>query len=206
MTLVFFSFTFSALGCGGGFDLQGARTGSGFDVNAEGWTITGDAQAAHVKPDYNGTGGNPGGLISAVDDVTGGTWYFQAPSKYMGDASSTYGKSLRFDLKTTDVSNPFDNFDVILSGAGKVLVFNTANNAAVGKWTSYKVKLDETAGWGVINAVGDSYPSDWSTLPKPSAADFKAVLGNVTQLLIRGEFNDGPDTGFLDNVRFGTPN
>jgi len=184
-------------------DPQGARSASGFEGDAEGWTITGDAQADHVKPDYSGTGGNPDGLISAVDDVTGGTWYFQAPDKYLGDASAAYGNFLKFDLKTTDVSSPFDNFDVILSGAGKVLAFNTPNNPVVGSWTSYKIQLSETAGWAVIGAVGDTYPDDFATLPKPSQADFKAVLGNITQLLIRGEFNSGPDTGYLDNVRFG---
>jgi len=29
------------------------------------------------------------------------------------------------------------------------------------------------------------------------------VLGDVTLFRIRGEFNTGPDTGYLDNVKFG---
>jgi len=196
-----------AAACGGtakdGFDLKGARAGSGFAGDAEGWTITGDAQADRVEADYDGTGGNPDGLISAVDDVTGGIWYFQAPAKYLGDASAAYGRFLTFDLKTTYVYDPFDSFDVILAGAGKVLVFNTPINPATDRWTSSKVPLKEASGWAVIGAVGDSYPADFSTLPAPSEADVRAVLGDVDQLLIRGEFNTGPDTGFLDNVRFG---
>jgi hypothetical protein len=49
------------------------------------------------RADYDGSGGNPNGLIRATDDATGGVWYFQAPSKYLGDASATYGKVLALD-------------------------------------------------------------------------------------------------------------
>lgn len=32
---------------------------------------------------------------------------------------------------------------------------------------------------------------------------FKTVVGNVTGILIRGEFQTGGDTGYLDNVHLG---
>jgi hypothetical protein len=166
---------------------------SGFDVDAEGWTISGDAQASSVVPDYNGSGGNPGGLISAVDDVTGGTWYFRAPPKYHGDNLDTYGKVLRYDLKVTPISSPFNNFDVILEGGGLTIWYQTTSDPGT-TWTSYVVPLTE-GGWS----------SGPLAAPVPvSTADFRTVLGSMTELFIRGEFNSGPDTGSLDNVRFGS--
>jgi len=196
-----------------GFDPQGARAGSGFESSAEDWTIIGDAQTSSAKPDYYGTGGNPDGLISAVDDVTGGVWFFQAPAKYLGDASSTYGHSIKFDLKTTDVSNLFDDFDVVLAGSGITLGYYFANprDPGTNTWTSYKVQLGETAGWVKIpdydettfDANFDTSTLSFTGLTAPTQAEFQSVLSNLTQFLIRGEFNSGSDTGYLDNVRFG---
>ncbi len=176
---------------------------SGFDDSDDGWTVVGDAQTQTSKPDYNGMGGNPDGLISAKDDVTGGTWYFQAPAKYLGDQSPAYGGNLEFDLKTTDVSNPFDDYDVVLVGAGKVLAYDTPMNPTTASWTSYRIGLTETSGWKEIASETTAWSSDFASLPAPSAEDFKAVLADVTRLRIRGEFNDGADTGFLDNVKLG---
>jgi len=177
--------------------------GSGFDNNDDGWTVVGDAQTQTSKPDYNGMGGNPDGLISAKDDVAGGTWYFQAPAKYLGDQSQGYGKYLEFDLKTTDVSNPFDDYDVVLVGAGKVLALDTAMNPTTTSWTSYRIALTETSGWKKIATESTPWSTDFASLPAPSQEEFKAILADVTRLRIRGEFNTGPDTGFLDNVAFG---
>jgi hypothetical protein len=181
----------------------GMHGSSGFETSADGWTITGDAQTSHVEPDYSGQGGNPDGLISAVDDVTGGIWYFQAPAQYLGDASATYGRYLDFDLKTNAISSPFDSFDVVLVGAEMTLGFDTPMNPVVDAWTSFRVRLDEAAGWRVTDAVSESAFAAFGTLRAPTASQMKAVLGNLTQVLIRGEFQTGADTGYLDNVRFG---
>src|SRR5688572_8582639 len=94
---------------------------SGFDADDDGWTIVGDAK--ETKPVYSPTGGNPAGLISAKDDAVGGVWYYHAPAKFLGDQSQAHGKTLSFDLKTTNVSKPFDDVDVKLEGAGLKLVF-----------------------------------------------------------------------------------
>ncbi len=47
---------------------------STFDVDAEGWTVTGDAVSP--IPNYISSGGNPGGYISATDNESGGIWYW----------------------------------------------------------------------------------------------------------------------------------
>ena len=181
-----------------------AKQQSGFDSDDEGWTIVGDAQSSQVKPDFNGTGGNPGGLISADDDVAGGTWYFQAPPRYLGDNHDIVGKTLRFDVKVTPIDSPFGNYDVVIGGGGVNLAYNTSPDPGT-DWTTYTVPLS-AAGWKVIgddldpDEVDDA---DFAALPDATDADFAAVLGDVTTLRIRGEFNDGPDTGSLDNVRWG---
>jgi hypothetical protein len=188
-------------------DPRGAQAASGFEASAEGWTISGDAQASSTVPDYNGTGGNPDGLIGAEDDVTGGTWYFMAPSKYLGNDSAVYGKFLEYDLKTNDVSSPFDNYDVMIFGSSNnVLVYHLPVYPVANQWIPEKIRLDTTdAGWAIVDTLTD-YPTDFSTLAKPTQAEYRAVLSHVTKMALRGEFNVGPDHGSLDNVRFGATN
>jgi hypothetical protein len=79
---------------------------STFDADDEGWTIAGDAQAGSIAPNFNADGGNPGGFISADDDVAGGVWYFQAPERFGGDASAAYGGTPEFDMLITEASSP----------------------------------------------------------------------------------------------------
>lgn len=184
-----------SLGCGGGGSTLQGKANSGFVADADGWMIVGDAQSTSVKPDFSGTGGNPDGLISAKDDVTGGVWFFVAPSKYLGDNSSIAGKALKFDLKVDKVpTNPFPDIDVKLIGGGVTLVFDTPNNPTE-QWTSYTVPLT-AAGWKVGKLSGAA----------ATEADMTTVLKDTTALWIRGEFNEGPDTGSLDNVQWGVAN
>lgn len=197
-------FALVSTACTAEFDLRGARAGSGFGIDDDGWTIVGDAQAESVKPDFDGFGGNPDGLISAKDDVAGGVWYFHAPSKYSGDASLSIGKKLAFDLKTTTLDNPFDDYDVLLQGGGVTIAFDTPNDPGP-DWTSYSIPLSDTVGWRRIDSLDVEYGSVQTFEAKPPATldDLTKVLGGLSMFRIRGEFNTGADTGSLDNVRFG---
>lgn len=179
-------------GADGGGAPGAPKVSSEFASDDDGWTISGDAQATSVKPDYSGTGGNPDGLISAKDDVAGGTWYFVAPAKYLGDQAASYGQNFKFDLRVDkEPSSPFDDPDVILKSSSLTLVFDTANNPSA-VWTSYTVPLAES-GWHIDDLDG----------PEPTRDQMKSVLGALTSVWIRGEFNTGADVGYLDNVRFG---
>ena len=195
----------TAVACADSFDLKGARAGSDFGADDDGWTIVGDAQAQSVKPDYDGTGGNPDGLISAKDDVTGGVWFFLAPAKYAGDARPSYGRELEFDLKISQREDPFDDYDVVLAGGGVVIAFDSAEDPVVDAWSSYAIALAEGAGWRTLAASGAAYGSkeQFAMLPAATQAELMTVLGALESFRIRGEFNTGPDTGALDNVRFG---
>ncbi len=161
---------------------------SSFDAGNEGWAIWGDAQGGAATPTYYASGGNPGGYVSATDDVTGGTWYWQAPAKFHGDFSSALGQTLTFQLRQSATDSPWDAADILLTGGGKTLVLDNLAPPGTG-WTQYTVSLDTSAGWRV-GADG----------PAATTEDLQGVLGDLTDLLIRGEFRYGPDTGDLDNV------
>ena len=141
-------------------------------------------------------GGNPGGHICGKDSKDGDIWYFVAPAKYLGNATTVYGKRLIWDLKQDKTFNQIRGRDVVLNGGGLALSFNI-RYAPGTDWTPYSVTMDDTSGWlNENNGVGVA----------ATAADIKSVLRNLTALRIRGEFYDGPnDSACLDNVYFGTP-
>lgn len=163
-----------------------AVVASTFDSGADGWIISGDATSG--VPTFLPTGGNPGGHIEADDSVSGGIWYFQAPSKFLGDFSGAYGELLQFDLKQTGSGSQISRDDVILNGGGIQLTLDTlANPLPVGEWVSYSVRLDDSEAWMNGGAAA-------------TAADLLVVLSSLDRLRIRGEYINGSDTGRLDNV------
>jgi hypothetical protein len=163
---------------------------STFDSGDEGWLITGDSTA--VTPTYEATGGNPGSYISADDDVQGGVWYFNAPSKFLGDQSATYGGTLSFDLRQSASDNQFDAEDIrLISGTTKLVYKQTSNPAT--EWTSYDVTLEASAGW-LWDDNGTESPA--------TETQMQNVLGDLDLLEIRGEYREFADTGDLDNVEF----
>jgi len=159
-----------------------------FDQNDEGWTVVGDAQESSSKPNYESTSGNPGGYIWADDNATGGTWYWCAPGKFLGNRSSSYNKKILFSLKQSSLNNQFDNDDIILFSNDKKVVFNTLNNPDT-SWTEYSAILNEEH-WK-YSTSNDSFISK---------KDFIEILSNLTGIYIRGEFVEGKDKGGLDNV------
>src|SRR5215469_14911226 len=125
---------------------------SDFSVDDEGWRLSGDATSA--LPAYVSTGGNPGGFVRGFDSVVGGVWFWQAPAKFLGDDAGAYGHSLTYDLRMRGSGPLFDDSDVILTGAGLSLHFDTSPVPADVPWTSYDVLLSETAGWRVGSLSG----------------------------------------------------
>lgn len=160
---------------------------STFDEDAEGWTITGDAQSGSVEPTHNDAGGNPGGYLSARDDVTGGVWYWNASDRYLGDKSDFYGGTLSFDLNQSATDSQFDARDVVLVGNGTAIHYRFDSNPGT-NWTGYEVPMTES-GWNVSES-GDPVTEE----------QFEAVLANLEALWIRGEYRTGGDVGGLDTV------
>ena len=161
---------------------------STFDGDDEGWTVVGDAQGGAPKPDYFAADGNPGGFVSATDDVIGGAWYWRAPSTFHGDFSTVYTGVLSFDLRQSDATEPTDYPDIIISSNALTLIYDKVDAPGT-NWTSYAVLLHETAGWK--NVV---------TGKRATHSEMRFVLSALTDLQIRGEYRGGSDTGGLDNV------
>jgi uncharacterized repeat protein (TIGR01451 family) len=162
---------------------------STFDANNEAWTTFGDATT--TAPTFTATGGNPGGNVCATDRGDGIFWYFQAPSKFLGNVSAAYNGVLSFDLKQSSTTSPSPADDIVLIGGGLTLVFDTPNDPGV-NFTSYRVSLNE-AGW--VNTA---------TSRPATRAEMIQTLSSLTTLRIRGEYRSGPDTGCLDNVTLGS--
>ncbi|MEN6371319.1 MAG: laminin B domain-containing protein [Armatimonadota bacterium] len=164
----------------------GVLASSTFDSDREGWKITGDAQQGSSDPNWAATGGNTGGFVYATDDVQGGVWYWSAPSKFLGNKSAAYGCTLDFDLIQTPIDSQFEADDIVITGSGVTMVFNTSYNPKA-TWTHYSVNLAQGAGWTVNGAAATS-------------SNINTVLSSISSIRIRGEYRTGSDTGSLDNV------
>lgn len=158
-------------------------TVSNFEEDDQGWRISENSE--NTVPEYSTSGGNPGGYIYTTDRLSN-AWYFVASTRFANEVKKGYGKTLYFDLKQSATDAQYDADDVILTDGTIVLTFDTAYNPST-TWTHYSIKLDELSGWkkGASEATG---------------TDIQAVLQNLTELKIRGEFRSGPDTGGLDNA------
>ena len=160
---------------------------STFNTGVDGWTVFGDG----IGPVFEPGAGNPPGDIISTDRVTGSTWFFNAPAKFLGDQSAALLGSLTFDLSQSLANGQFDFADVVVVGGGLTLAFDTGTNpAAFPAFTSYVVPLNASAGWR-LNAIGG---------PAATSEQLETVLSALTALLIRGEFRAGADQGRLDNV------
>jgi Laminin B (Domain IV)/VPDSG-CTERM motif len=162
---------------------------STFDIGTEGWSAAGDVAGLVT---WSATGGNPAGHVELTDQVIGGVTYFVAPAQFHGDHSAAYGTSLTFDLRQSYPGSPnqFDDSDVILTGGGLTLVFDTPVNPSNNSWTSYNVLLNDSSGWHVSTLSG----------ALATQAQIQTTLANITDLSIRAEYQTGPDTDSLDNV------
>ena len=164
---------------------HGGIAGSTFDADREGWTVLGDAPAV---PSWVAVGGNPSGYVESLDDTTGGVWYWDAPHQFLGDVSAAFGGALSYDLRQSDISDPFGNDDVILSNGSTTIALHHAPPGT--QWTSYTALLNSTENWRLGTEDG----------PVASDQDILAVLESLQSLRIRGEYRVGEDLGGLDNV------
>jgi hypothetical protein len=168
---------------------------------ADGWT----APNSLAGVTYNTTGGNPTGFITATPTFNPGSiagptprfFFFTAPPKFFGNFISYYGGALTYNLQQGTLTTVVVQAEAVISnGTITLFYFPTTpfNPAATPAWSSYVIILNELTGfWKTSNS---------NTGTAATQAEVKAVLGNLTSLLIRGRFNailSPPATG-LDNV------
>ncbi len=170
--------------------IPGPIVQSTFNSDIDGWSFAGDVQAFG----WQGSGGNKGGWLEAVDTSADDTWYFVAPDEFLGDKAGFYDGEISFELKQSTLANQFDDEDVIMEGGGKRLVLDLTGNPGLA-FTQFSVSLNEAPNWRLGRLDG----------PAATEADIRAVLSDMTGLQIRGEYVDGDDAGGLDNVVLEAP-
>ena len=181
---------FVTFGCCKEEEVQPSETTveSGFENDADGWTIVGDAQGgSNLDASYSPFEGiDNSGYIFADDNVTGGTWYFSAPQKLLGNLSDYFEGTISFSLiQKSARRDQYENRDFVLEGNGSSVYYNHSSYPDT-TWTPYSIRIDTRSNW-------------FNESDEPASnSEIKNVLKNVTNLYIRGEFERGPDTGGLD--------
>lgn len=171
-----------------------AQVSSFFDSEDEGWTFFNSSTS--FEPDYNTTGGNPGGYLSHTYSSSIGSTqqYWTAPQKFIGSkVVKSFGMLLRFDLQQSQVgTNSVNTGDIRITGGGISIVYSLPEKPAVAPaWTSYAIRLDETENWRVTSITGALATRD----------DIIRALTNITSLQIRGTYvTANPYTSGIDNV------
>lgn len=156
---------------------------SRFDSDEEGWTLAGDTVEESPLWVPSATGGH----ICASDRGQGIYWYFRAPPQFGGNQIGRYGESLAFNLRAEPSTVDSEPLVQIRSG-GRVLEFRTERLPG-SDFTPFSVSLTEQ-GWSI-----DGVPV--------TVGQFSEALMSVDELLIRGEYAIGGDTGCLDDVVLG---
>jgi hypothetical protein len=155
-----------------------------FSNSNEGWTIAGNSSV--TAPNYNSTGGNPGGFIDCVENTGNAYWFFVSPSSWSGNWTRFIGSTLRFDLKSF--------LETGTAGVHNVRIYSGTSYAAWDypitpqtEWTHFEVNL--TA-------------SNFDRISGTPGTIFESIISNVTALWIRGDYGGNDRTG-LDNVGIG---
>ena len=114
---------------------------SNFVRTIDGWTISGDA--TNLRNEISGTP-----FIAADDKGKGIWWYFNAPSKFLGDKRSSYGYSIFFDLNQIKDGTPFFSDDILkISDGETTLVYNPDPDPVSNGWTSFRICFHESHPW-----------------------------------------------------------
>lgn len=165
---------------------------STFDTGNDGWNTNLFGEAAMFPADWDVSE-----EAIRIDDYTDGDiWQFTAP--WSGNLQAYFGAILCFDLK--DQFHPNESGSGTRSGNVQAIQLISRDWAIIldypivrapkdADYTSYSVHLSPGIGWR----------RQGSTLP-PTRHDFELVLSNLGYVRIAGEYVDGDDTCYLDNV------
>lgn len=173
-----------------------AQITSTFDINDEGWTLSDNNLNDPQTVNYFPAGGNPGGYVSATKTSTSQPYFWTSPAKFGGNVSYfSYGQDLTFNLQVDHVATVHGSAgDVhIRTASGSILVLNLPTfPAQAPAWSSYAIRLDETAGWHVGSIGG----------PLATKAQLLQYLSGVGSFRINIKYNSGVSaiTGAIDNV------
>lgn len=196
-------------------DNSGAIVGSDFLTGDEGWTIIGNAKAGAVsapkfEPYHRGKLFNY--YIYAKDEIINHSkfgeqdksmWYFNAPSKFLGNKGAAYGGHISFsigmfagDIASLNRGGNLIELECKDCGykTGIRLAYRFSKIHFEHKIANFKIELVETANW--LKDPQDSL-KQWSA---PSRCEFLQVLSRLSGLRILGDITTWYETVALDNV------
>ena len=186
-------------------DLRATLAGpvrSDFSHGVEGWRVIGKSK----RPTWQTVGGSSqredDGHLRVVD-VTGGYFQLEAPAKFLGDRSASFGKSFRFDLRTgrdesvlkpRDALSDLENRDLEIHGRSKKIGVPVWRPEHFDRWATYRLKLNAAGGWHRLDLPRNPLASD---------QDIREVLSDVRRVLIPAEFFGNVEVVDIDRVIFG---
>ncbi|PNF14537.1 hypothetical protein B7P43_G15031, partial [Cryptotermes secundus] len=117
--------------------------------------------------------------------------YFAMPENYHGNQLKSYGGYLKYTVRHEGRGNPISAPDVILSGNGYILV-HPGRPPVSGRNNDYSVRFfyGEWYKRGSARPGGDIPGEPTDTLA--TREEIMMTLGNVDNLLIRAQYDDGP--------------
>ena len=143
---------------------------SDFSSGSEGWrTVDGDFPAPIAPQEGEGY------VIAAA----AGHWSWLAPNKYLGDLSLALGKAISFDVTARHVEGASCNYQVfhVLLSSASTSIYCVAGVEPSSVWTSYRVRLDESAGW-LAAGTDDPVSNDIIRTVLSELTEFK-IMPNV---------------------------
>ncbi len=174
-----------------------AQITSTFDTNADGWTCSDNNHSTPLTLNYNSTGGNPGGYISA-GTTSLQPYFFTSPSKFGGNIQYfCYGQNLTFDMQLNyapTTHGAAGDIQISVQSGSKIVLNLPSFPAQAPAWSTHTIRLDETAGWRLGGTTG----------PLATKADMmqhlSGVLGAYEFRFNINYTNTGSPSGAIDNV------
>jgi hypothetical protein len=172
-----------------------------FDSNNQGWQQSQNNGVTITSADFQPSGGNPGGRLSARDTgaedgcSTGTTpcnlLTFYSP--FVPALGANYGGMASFDLRSS--VNPAFAAEFLLLATGPEYLDGLISENTGTDYHHLSIQLDETANWAVCPYAGGA-------CSPPSQAQFKNLIGASDEVAVIADV--GPDgtgeTYDLDNV------
>jgi hypothetical protein len=170
---------------------------SSFDSGDDGWVVSNganeDSESVSGNPVYFPQDGNSGGFISAPIDW-GMQSFLVAPDSFHGDQSDKFGGAVEVDRRHIEPRFSVDpmqidyDVDVTISGASMTLAVGL-DPVSLEMWESFSISLDQAGGWFHLD-----------TNAAATDAEIMAVLGDLSDLRVRGNINDRINNIGVDNV------
>jgi hypothetical protein len=155
-----------------------------FDGGLAGWSGYADFHSLQVR-----SGGFSGNYLYAVDQATGGTWYFRAPLAWGGDWSQFYGGKISYYLWVGPAGQSFAADDVVIYGKNgtRLAARHPSPFIPTNGFFKFEIPID-AAHFKVNSGTG-------------TQAQILDALSGVTDIFIRGEYINGADWGAIDEIQ-----